>query len=131
MARKRKAAKKDSLVLNQTADTVTFSKQGLIEEVAKFLGDEGACEGDWANKVKERFLGMKPRTVTVEFTVKGSTTVEVATDNAKPTVQEAQAEIRRLLTESKSNYSEFTLSDGDGNIDTTLEPEDLTVTDVK
>lgn len=133
MARRstKKTSKKDSLVLEQTADTVTFSKQGLIAEVGKFLEEEGACDGDWENKVKERFLGMKPKTVDVEFTVKVSTSLDIASDSDKPSVQEAQAALKALLERDEYGYGTgLTVYADNESLEENATVDDITVTKV-
>lgn len=86
MARSKKAVAAKS-------DTITFKKSELIAKLEKFLDDEGACNGNWVNKVKVQLLGMEQVTFDVEVSIPVTFTLDLPADNI-PTVDEITAYIK-------------------------------------
>lgn len=79
-------------------DTVTFTKAELVEKVKNFLEAEGACEGDWLNKVRVAFLGQKTHSVHVTLRMAASCDLEIACDGI-PSDQEVTDAIRKQIDE--------------------------------
>lgn len=73
-------------------DTVTFTKDELISKVKAFLEAEGACDGDWLNKVKAQFLGLKECTIEVEVKIPATVQLQMACDGVP-----SKAEINEFI----------------------------------
>lgn len=95
-------------------NTVTFTKDELIKKVKQFLDDEGACDGDWLNKVKVSFLGQTTKAVDVEAWVKVTYHMDIATDSV-PTIEEVTAAIQHDLDEG--DFGGWDVDEGDFKVE--------------
>lgn len=86
------------------SDTITFKKSELIQKLEKFLDDEGACSGDWVNKVKVQLLGMEESSFEVEISIPFKVTIDLPSDSV-PTNDEITAYIRGEV--DKGEWYEF------------------------
>jgi hypothetical protein len=87
-----------------SSDTITFKKSELIQKLEKFLDDEGACSGDWVNKVKVQLLGMEQTTFDVEVSIPITFTLDLPVDGV-PTNDEITAYIKGEV--DKGEWTEF------------------------
>jgi hypothetical protein len=79
------------------SDTVTFTKKELIKKLKTFLQEEDACDGDWLNKVKVKFLGQKFGNVLITLRVPATCEVEMACDGGLPSLEDAADFVREEL----------------------------------
>lgn len=90
------------------SDTITFKKSELVAKLEQFLEDEGACSGDWVNKVKVKLLGMEQTTFDVEIFVPMTITLDLPAEGV-PTNEEITAYIRGEV--DKGEWTEFDYMD--------------------
>lgn len=86
------------------SDTITFKKSELIQKLEKFLDDEGACSGDWVNKVKVQLLGMEQTTFDIEVSIPVTFTLDLPVDGV-PTTDDITAYIKDEV--DKGEWAEF------------------------
>lgn len=96
-------------------DTVTFKKSELVKKLKTFLEEEGACDGDWLNKVKVEFLGQKPCNVVVHVKVPATYSMEIACEGALPSKEEVAEAIRNEMDEG--NFDCFDTDDSDFEVE--------------
>lgn len=96
------------------SDTITFKKSELVAKLEKFLDDEGACSGDWVNKVKVKLLGMEETSFDVEINVPITVSLSLPVDGV-PTNDEITAYIRGEV--DKGEWCEFDYLDPNENFE--------------
>ena len=98
------------------SNTVTFEKSILVQKLKTLLENEGACEGDWLNKVRVQFLGQKAGNYRITLKVAASCQLEMAADGVP----------------SKEEVAEFIRSEmEEGNLDLDVDDSDFEVEKVE
>jgi hypothetical protein len=98
------------------SDSVTFKKSELVSKLKDFLESEGACDGDWVNKIRVEFLGEKPATIVVDLQYQASVEIEMVTDDT-PSEEEIKDRILNDLS--------------DGMLDIDVDYEDFKIVSIK
>lgn len=105
------ASRKKKVAAVKSDDTVTFKKSELVKKLKVFLEDEDACDGDWVNKVRVKFLGEQMKKV--KATLQYETVVELElASSGLPSAEEVAKQIRADLDEGNfdvdiDNWSMF------------------------
>lgn len=102
MATRKQRSKKKAVESN---DTVTFKKSELLNKLKTFLEDEGACDGDWLNKVRVNFLGEKAKSISVTLSVPAAYSFDMTTDDVL--TKEKITEYLRSMADTEIDYSCF------------------------
>ena len=98
----------------QSNDTITFKKSELLKKLKTFLEEEGACEGDWANKVRVQFLGETIKNIKVRLQYETEIEMEMPADGL-PSHEDVAQQIRMDLDDGVADieieYSDFKVLD--------------------
>ena len=107
-------ASRTKKVAATAGDTVTFKKTELVSKLKEFLENEGACDGDWLNKVKVEFLGLKEASLKVTVKVPSTYYLSMACDGV-PSKEEVAEFLRNEMDEG--NFDGWDMDDSEFEVE--------------